>query len=100
MVDIPVTFSSNYRNFLGSCLLFQLIRIIDVLQMHTYIIRGTVEQHTHRFLGTPHRFVLIEHLYPLFLSFYLKDKELSLPFPLAIPGFFRLVAGSQKPFLV
>ena len=34
-IDVPVTLTSNYRNFLGSCLLFEFIRIIDVLQMHT-----------------------------------------------------------------
>ena len=31
--------------------LFQFIRIIDVLQMHTYIVRGAVEQHTHCLWG-------------------------------------------------
>jgi hypothetical protein len=41
--------------------------------MHTYIVRGTVKQHTHRLLGTPHSLVLIVHLYALFLPFYLKD---------------------------
>jgi hypothetical protein len=44
--------------------------------MHTYVIRGTIKQHSHCFLRTPHRFILIVHLYALFLSFYLKDKEL------------------------
>lgn len=52
------------------------MRIIDVLQMHTDIVRGAVEQHTHRLLGTPHRFVLIVHLHALFLPFYLKDQKL------------------------
>ena len=44
--------------------------------MHTYIVRGTIEQHTHCLLGTPHSFVLIVHLDALFLSLYLKDEEL------------------------
>ena len=30
-IYIPVALTSNYRNFLGSCLLFQFICIIDIL---------------------------------------------------------------------
>ena len=80
-IYISVTFTSSYRNFLGSCLFFQFARIIDVLQMNTYIVRGTVEQHTHHLLGTPHRFILIVHLYALFLPLNLKDQELSRTVP-------------------
>lgn len=35
---LPRTFLLNYRDFLGSCLLVQFIRIIYVLQMQTYIV--------------------------------------------------------------
>ena len=36
----------------------------------------TVEQHTHRLLGTPYGFILIVDLYTLFLSLNLEDQEL------------------------
>ena len=53
------TFLLNYRDFLGSCLLVQFICVIYVLQMQTDVISGTIKKHSHCFLRSPYRLVLI-----------------------------------------
>ena len=53
-----------------------LAKIFFNLQMQSYVVSRTVEQHAHCFLRTPYSFVLVVHFYTLFLTFYLKDQEL------------------------
>ena len=42
-IDISITFASNYREILESSLFFQFSALIDILQMETNIVHGTVE---------------------------------------------------------
>ena len=44
--------------------------------MKSDVICRAIKQHTHSFLGTPNRLILIIDLNTLFLPFNLKDKEL------------------------
>lgn len=76
-VDISISFASNYRDFLGSCLFFEFFALIDVLQMKPNVICRTIEQHPHGLLGAPYDFILIVHLNTLFFTFYLENQELS-----------------------
>ena len=57
--NLSRTFLLNYRDFLGSCLLVQFIRIIYVLQMQTDVISGTIKKHGHGLLRSPHCFIFI-----------------------------------------
>ena len=57
--NLPRTFLLNYRDFLGSCLLVQFIRIIYVLQMQTDVVSGTVKKLCHSLLRSPHCFIFI-----------------------------------------
>jgi len=74
--DIPISFATNYRDFLGSCLLLEFITIIDVLQMQTNIVRRAVEQRRHCLLRCPDVFILVIYLHALFLPFRLENQEL------------------------
>ena len=57
--NLSRTFLLNYRDFLGSCLLVQFIRIIYVLQMQTDVVHGTIKKHGYGLLRSPHCFIFI-----------------------------------------
>ena len=42
-IDISISFASNYRDFLGSCLFFEFFALIDVLQMKPNVICRTID---------------------------------------------------------
>ena len=72
-IHLSGTFLANYRDFLGSYFFFQFSTIINIFQMKSDVICRAIKQHTHSFLGTPNRLILIIDLSTLFLFFYLKD---------------------------
>ena len=57
--NLSRTFLLTYRDFLGSCLRVQFIRIIYVLQMQTDVVSGTIKKHSHGLLRSPHCFIFI-----------------------------------------
>ena len=60
--NLSRTFLLNYRDFLGSCLLVQFIRVIYVLQMQTDVVSGTIEKHSHGLLRSPHCFIFFFYI--------------------------------------